>query len=349
MPGEMVRLCSTVAAWPGLCVKQHLTTGNRKPEIMGRESHRAAMAPRTPGRSAGKPNRFRQRLALTLAGAVLAVVGVGSWVGRTAAGEIDGGCLFRTYCAACHGMRGRGDGPYAPIFRPPPSDLRTGFLKRYSTDELVARVRTGGRDDLTLDPEGLRSQATQVEALVAYLKRIPTIDWRLADAGQAVFLCRCADCHGQHGTPGTNLPPGVQRPRDLSDPTGLGARPESELVQLARHGRKGMPALVPRVSEQEGRALAAFLRLFSPGFDLYSRYCANCHCDDGRGRCSLGETVHPPTVVFDQAYVERADPEQLRKNVWHMLAQHQPTLSHYRVRLSAEEARAIISYLEQLP
>jgi mono/diheme cytochrome c family protein len=32
--------------------------------------------------------------------------------------------LFRTYCASCHGVSGRGDGPAAVALRVPPVDLR---------------------------------------------------------------------------------------------------------------------------------------------------------------------------------------------------------------------------------
>ena len=31
--------------------------------------------------------------------------------------------LFVTYCASCHGVDARGDGPAAPALRPPPTDL----------------------------------------------------------------------------------------------------------------------------------------------------------------------------------------------------------------------------------
>lgn len=34
-----------------------------------------------------------------------------------------GQTLYRRYCASCHGLEGRGDGPAAPALRPPPSDL----------------------------------------------------------------------------------------------------------------------------------------------------------------------------------------------------------------------------------
>lgn len=37
--------------------------------------------------------------------------------------EISGSKLFHSYCAACHGQSGKGDGPAAPAFKKPPTDL----------------------------------------------------------------------------------------------------------------------------------------------------------------------------------------------------------------------------------
>ena len=33
--------------------------------------------------------------------------------------------MYHAYCAACHGKQGRGDGPAAPAFKTPPTDLTT--------------------------------------------------------------------------------------------------------------------------------------------------------------------------------------------------------------------------------
>jgi len=41
----------------------------------------------------------------------------------------DGPGMFRTYCAPCHGVAGKGDGPAAPALNPKPADL-TAFAKR---------------------------------------------------------------------------------------------------------------------------------------------------------------------------------------------------------------------------
>ena len=42
----------------------------------------------------------------------------------------DGAELFRTFCAACHGLGGKGDGPAAKALKTPPADLTT-IAKRH--------------------------------------------------------------------------------------------------------------------------------------------------------------------------------------------------------------------------
>jgi mono/diheme cytochrome c family protein len=59
----------------------------------------------------------------------------------------DGASLFRTYCASCHGVTAKGDGPLANSLRVLPPDL-TRFAKRaggkFDADK-VARI-VDGRD-----------------------------------------------------------------------------------------------------------------------------------------------------------------------------------------------------------
>ncbi|MGH3055224.1 MAG: c-type cytochrome, partial [Gaiellaceae bacterium] len=156
-----------------------------------------------------------------------------------------------------------------------------------------------------------------------------------------------AECHGSTGRPGPTLPSGVRRPRDLSDPAYQSSVSDADLIITVRHGREGMPGLTPRVSEDDARALAAYVRLLSPGHDLYSKVCAACHGEDGRGNGNLAEEIHRPTIAFDRAYFSHADPEQLRTNVWHMVRDEKPMMPHFRVLLTEAQARAIVEYLQR--
>ena len=287
------------------------------------------------------------RLALLVIAAVLVHAGAAVGGSTPKAGTPDGRRLYREYCSSCHGISGQGDGPDAAIFVARPRSLREGFLKKYSTDELVRRVREGQPLELALDLPALRARAGEVEAVVAYMKRLPGTNWQLAGAGQDIFDERCALCHGPTGRPGPTLPEGVRRPRDLSDPSFQSSVNDKELTLVVRHGREGMPALTPRVSEEEAQELAAYVRLLSPGYELYAKYCAVCHGDDGRGNGNLPLPITRPTVIFNRDYFTHADPEGLRGNVWHMVRDEKAVMPHFRVLLSEAQARAIVEYLQR--
>lgn len=274
--------------------------------------------------------------------ALLAAVFALTCAGTAAAA--DGARLYREQCAACHGADGRGDGPDAALLLVPPRDLRDGVLTAHPPDALTARVLDGRRLLLLPDPAAMRRRAADVETLVAYLHRLPTVDWARADHGRALYIDRCAECHGPYGTPPANLPAGVRAPRTLAD-AALQALPDAEFIAVVQHGRRGMPALVPRLTAEEAADIAAFVRLLSPGFQTYTQYCAACHGDHGIGHGSFVEEPAQPTVIFDAAYFARTDPEALRARAWHMLDERQPTMPHFRGALSEEQVRAILLYL----
>jgi mono/diheme cytochrome c family protein len=258
-----------------------------------------------------------------------------------------GQLLYLQHCAPCHGVSGRGDGPNAAIFSSKPRDLRGDFLAKYPTDDLVRRVLDGRQLELALDLPAMRARAADVEALIAYMQRLPEVDWPTADQGSAVYISRCEPCHGSYGRSTGSLPPGVRTPRDFSDPAFQHAMSDADLVHAVRHGRAGMPALTPRMTEEQARQVTTFVRLLSPGFTTYSQYCADCHGDHGIGTGSFAETPAAPTVVFDRAYFARRDPEALRGAVWHMLDEHQPSMPHFRGVISRAQAEAIIDALKK--
>jgi mono/diheme cytochrome c family protein len=258
------------------------------------------------------------------------------------AAEPDGAALYATNCAPCHGTVGRGDGPRAVLFERRPPNLHEAITER-STDAVVRRILDGGSLQLPLDLPALRARATDTQHVIGYLRRLPEVDWVSVDAGAAVYAKRCELCHGAFGRAPAVLPPGVRAPRDLSEPA-FQAMSNAELVAAVRHGREGMPGLVPRLSDGEARAAAAYVRLMSPGFETYSQYCAACHGIRGR---SDGPGVS--AVVFDRAYFATRDPEELRRRVWHMIDEHGSQMPHFRASLSPAEAAAIVEWLRAQP
>jgi mono/diheme cytochrome c family protein len=68
------------------------------------------------------------RLTCALSAAVVAFAASTAFAQQTAeavASGNDGGSLFKTYCAVCHGKEAKGDGPLAEGLRIRPADLTT--------------------------------------------------------------------------------------------------------------------------------------------------------------------------------------------------------------------------------
>lgn len=285
-----------------------------------------------------------RRVCLLLA--VVVVAGLGPHPGALAL-EHDGAALYVRHCAPCHGMTGHGDGPDSRLFEKTTRDLTTGVLARYSTAELVERIRHGQPLTLALDPEAVKQQAAEVEALLAHLRKLAQVNWALVSTGWDMYSARCAQCHGLYGNPPAKLPNGVQRSQDLGSAAFQRTIGDVALREAVIHGRHGMPALTPQITGDATRPLSAFVRLLSPGFALYQRNCANCHGDDGRGERDAGDTEHKPTVVFDRAYFAHTDEEAIRTRIWHMVSEHTPAMPHFRTQLSATQVEAIVEYLKR--
>jgi mono/diheme cytochrome c family protein len=263
--------------------------------------------------------------------------------------EPSGRDLYLDECAYCHGPSGRGDGPEAKYFVRRPRDLRTGFLDVYDDEEVVARLRNGTPLMLEFDPEGLRQRLSEIDQLTAYLQRLPTIDWARVDEGSAIFTQRCEICHGPFGKPWPPdlLPAGVQRPpRDLWDPAFQHETSDEKLVAGPAR-RRAMPGIPGLQGDEQAKKLVPFIRLLSPGFELYSYYCAICHGDEGRGDGVLATGEYKPRVVFDRTWLAKKTPEQLRGDVTHMLSQHGTRMPHFREVLDDDQLRSIVRYLKQ--
>ncbi|MCX8072816.1 MAG: c-type cytochrome [Candidatus Binatia bacterium] len=290
------------------------------------------------------------RRALTKLQWVVAVWATVLVVGR-AGGTVDGGkAAYLRYCANCHGGEGRGDGPDASRFVRPPRNLREGVLRAYSGDELVDRVFSGRHLALQMDPTRLADLTAEADQIIEHLRRLSRAHWPQVERGWALYTVRCSTCHGPYGNPPEFLPQGVKRPRHLSDRAWQEAASDAALLAVVRHGRAGMPALVPQISADEARALLTFVRLLSPGFERYQRVCAVCHGDDGRGvKATSGEVVKLPQVRFDRGYFASRSQAQLRAAVLHMVQEHEPAMPHFATVLDRDTIRAIVEYLRGLP
>jgi len=254
-------------------------------------------------------------------------------------------------CSGCHGESGNGDGPDAPYLASAPTDLRrSSVLETYREDDLRARIREGQMLALELRPLELARHAHETAALYNYLTRLPGVDWEKVTAGEQLYLARCLPCHDRYGHPSDQLLPGVRKPpRDLADPAFQKAVSDKDLRVLARHGKAAMPALVPRLQEEEVPPLVAFIRRLSPGYETYDRFCQRCHGVEGRGAEEPFAELGAPRFVFDSRYFSTHDKEQVQAAIWHMLRDNKPQMPHFAGSLEESDLRAILAYLRSLP
>ncbi|GIW43475.1 MAG: hypothetical protein KatS3mg077_0757 [Candidatus Binatia bacterium] len=281
---------------------------------------------------------------------VVVAMGVMAASAGTRAESHSGRVAYLRYCANCHGPEGRGDGPDAATLAQPPRDLRAGVLQRYSVEELVDRVLRGQPLPLASDPERRAALEKQGGEILEHLRRLARAQWPQVERGWALYLGRCVECHGFYGEPPAKLPAGVRPPRDLSDRSWQRAVSDADLLLAVRHGRAGMPALVPQLREEEARALVAFVRLLSPGFRAYQAKCASCHGDDGRGvRAAPGEVTKLPQVRFDRGYFRGRPEARMREQILHMLQEKEPVMPHFGAILDRRTVQGIIEYLKQEP
>lgn len=96
------------------------------------------------------------------------------WSGAIEAAMADGAELYRKYCAACHGAEGRGDGPAASGFDPPPTDLTDAERMQQLTDEGLLEVLSGGSEAMP----GFGSMLTreELQAVAEYTRTFGEVE-----------------------------------------------------------------------------------------------------------------------------------------------------------------------------
>ena len=264
------------------------------------------------------------------------VVGVG---GALAAGAAPNGArLFVENCAPCHGPEGRGDRPESDLFPTRPRNLRDGVVARYDTAVLVRRIREGRALALPLDPAASRARLRDVDTIETHLRRLPTVKRPAVRRGMTPYAEPCERCHGPFGeTTDTTL--------DLANPAREKRLDDATIRAVMHRGHGEMPPL-PTLAHAGARTdLVALVRILSPGFIRYYRYCAPCHGDDGHPPATLPNTVRQPSVVFDAAYFAHIGKDELDDGQLAHAGREDTAHAALRARAGRRRGAAIVEYL----
>ena len=195
-----------------------------------------------------------------------------------------------------------------------------------------------------------------MKLIIAHIRKLDTIDWDKVDAGQAIFDELCANCHGFYGHGdgvfSSKMP--VPLP-DLSSENFQNQHSDAELLQIISQGKNAMHGVAEHLSTEETKAVSAFVRLLSPGYESYDRFCASCHSSDGLSMQAVNLTEEQQDIEFenitipdfDRTYLEAHSDEQLSLKVRYMLEDNRMSMRHFPEDLKPNEVRLIYQYLHK--
>jgi cytochrome c oxidase cbb3-type subunit 3 len=184
----------------------------------------------------------------------------------------DGGQLYATHCAVCHGDKGTG-GVGIPLALP-------SFLESVD-DAFLRKTIRHGRPGRVMPAFPALSDA-QLNAIVGFIrgwsgKPVPVFTYESLkgnpEHGRALYASYCARCHGAEGEGGKGTGVTFSRRRDLpiiapalNNPGFLAAASDEMIRHTLEYGREGTPMrsfLVQGLSEEDINDLVSYVRSFS--------------------------------------------------------------------------------------
>ena len=189
-----------------------------------------------------------------------------------AVGAPDGGQLFNTHCAACHGDKG-GGGVGVPLALP-------AFLESVDDAFLHKTIRLGrpGR----VMPAFTKLSDAQIDAIVSHIRGWsgkPAPEFQDTpvkgdpQVGKMLFARHCSGCHGANGEGGKGTGVTFSRKRDLpiiapalNNYGFLSAASDAMIRYTLMHGREGTPMqsfLAQELTEIDIDNLVSYVRSFA--------------------------------------------------------------------------------------
>ncbi|OQK18540.1 hypothetical protein AU255_12210 [Methyloprofundus sedimenti] len=269
-----------------------------------------------------------------------------------------GEALYLRNCADCHGWEGRGNGPAAEYIDVATPVLQNSqLLNNQSEQQFVDWVLNPTSKLQVTDKAGPQTN-TEASALLAYLRKQPGINWAQTEAGQETYDQLCANCHGLYGHGDGSFSAEMPVPMpDLSTASYQNQYNDQELLSFISQGKGAMPGFDEVLSAQEIREVLAFVRLLSPGYESYDKYCTTCHGADGapvqlleinEGEGTESEFIDISIPTLDAKYLNAHTDAQLIPKIQHMLKQNQVSMLHFSGDIKPDEATQIFRYLRDV-
>lgn len=170
------------------------------------------------------------RALLGLAAAVLAPALVRA---ETQPPKPDGHALYRRYCQICHGQKGNGRGPAAPLLWPQPRDFTRATMKWGTAEWDLARVIRDGVPGTSMPAFGQTLKPAEIGVLLDVVDELaggqcrpgpgpgdipePSRNWE-PRAKDAWTKLGCGGCHGPAGKGDGPSAPELREDRGIANP-----------------------------------------------------------------------------------------------------------------------------------
>ena len=172
----------------------------------------------------------------------------------------EGHALYQANCAACHGVRGMGDGPQSAAIKPPPPALGDARAMGDVAPALMYRKVAVGVAGTAMVGWAATLSTDQRWNIVAYLNtlRAPAS----VAPGEGLYLQRCASCHGPTGASDGALTQALRKlPVELSSFGWQVERSDNTIAAAIRGGVSGSAMPPSRdLSDNDVAQLVAHVR-----------------------------------------------------------------------------------------
>lgn len=267
-----------------------------------------------------------------------------------------GEVLYISQCADCHGWEGRGNGSAAEFLSiNTPTLNREKLFRNHSEDELIDWVLHGKALNIPLSKKAIPRNQSEINELLDHIQTLPRTNWEEVNAGQEIYYGLCVGCHGLYGRGDGNWASKMSASLpDLSTSQYQKQHSDQQLLKIITEGKGSMPGAGNALDPEQLKTVVAFIRLLSPGFERYDRFCAACHGPDGyplefvvldEEGFNFGRTNIP---TFDTDYFEAHTDAQIRRWTQHMLEDNGEKMPHFSEELKPDEVRQILRYLKGL-
>ena len=318
-----------------------------------------------------KTRRARHRITLLLTVMLLWAMPIAAQL-PAASTQGRGKAIYEQNCAVCHGADGQADTPVSRLLTPRPRNFTDRIdMGRLSVDRIYRAIKEGRPGTAmaawsqVLTELEIGDVIDYVQSFASSGRAAPLSAQKLSfEVGRRIYANNCASCHGDSGKADTETARVLKpRPHDFTDPVSMARLDDGRIYLAILRGKPGTamggwggllaPAeiidlmrYIQTLADPRPAGMRPSELDFLVGKEIYQRYCAGCHGEQGNGQTVLGQQLLPhPRDFTASADMESRDDQQLTHSI--MRGIHGTAMAPWEGVLNKEDVRRVIVFIRQ--